>query len=116
MNLFGRIIAQLAANGIGLYLAHQYIEGFKIIPLNLKEFLLATLVLTFINFFVRPILKVVLSPIILITLGVALIAINGLTLYILTILVPAVTISGIQPLVYAALLTTAVNIIAKLLP
>lgn len=114
MNLLFKIPAHIALNALGLYLAGKYIDGFNI-PLDFKELFIAALALTAMNFLLKPIIKMVLSPVILLTLGVGLIAINGLVLYILTIIVPTVTIADIQSLVYAALLTTGVNIIARIL-
>jgi len=115
MNFVWKIFAHVGVNAIGLYLASRYIANFVISPLNFKEVLIAAIGLTLINFFIKPILKLALSPIILLTLGVALIAINGLTLYILDYLLPTVTIGDIQALVYATLLTTGINIIARLI-
>lgn len=114
MKLIWRISAHIVINALLLYFSSQYVSGFHIEPLNFQEVLIAALALTFINFF-KPIVKVVLSPIIVVTLGVALIAINGLMLYILDYLLPTVTIVGIEPLVYASLLTAGVNIIARLI-
>ena len=58
-----------------------YSEGFKVLAL-------AALVLTVINFVVKPLIKLLLLPINLITLGTFRWVVNVLSLYLVTIIVP----------------------------
>ena len=110
--IFSPIISFIA-NAAGLFLAGQFIDGFTS-PSELRDLGIAAAILTLINIFIRPLLKLVLSPIIVLTLGLGIIAVNALTLYILTKLLPTVTISGgLLPLIYATLLITIVNLVVK---
>ncbi len=105
-----KAIVMLVGNGIGLYLAARYVHGFNV-PINLQGLLTASLALTAINLFVRPLIKLVLSPLILLTLGLASILVNLATLYLLDYLLTSVTISGILPLLLAALVFGAINFV-----
>jgi putative membrane protein len=61
---------------------------------DIKTLFLAALVLSFINAFLRPILKIILLPINILTLGVLGWFINVIILYLTTLIVPGFTISG----------------------
>ncbi len=113
--LIPKLLTALAGNALGLWLAGKYING-VITPQNLtlvsdlKGLLIAAAVLTIL---VRPLLRLVLSPIIFITFGLGLILVNALTLYLLAYLNVGVTITGLLPLLYATLLISAVNFIIR---
>lgn len=95
---------------VALYLAATYIPEFSVSD-GIAAYLTAAAILTVINLIVKPILKVVLSPVIALTLGLFMIVINALVLYLLDLLSTAVTINGYLPLLLAALLVGAVNLI-----
>ena len=113
MGLTSKAIVMLTANGIGLYFAALYVPGFNV-PIDLQGLLTAALVLTVINLFVRPLIKLALSPLILLTLGLASIFVNLATLYLLDYLLASVTISGILPLLLATLVLGAINFVIHL--
>lgn len=108
MGIISKFLIIFAANAIGLYLLNIYVSGFKV-DLSLEGFVTATLVLTVINFFVQPILRIALAPVIFLTLGLANFGINALGLYALDYLLPAVTISGLLPLIYATIILGVIN-------
>lgn len=87
-----------------------FIPGFDIIP-GFTNFLLAALVLTLINAFIRPILKLLFTPIIFLTFGLGTLIINALMLLLLDKLLTNITITGTLSLVYATLIITAVNLV-----
>lgn len=104
MRLLGKIIIVLLGNIVGLYLSSYFIKnGFYISP-TIEAYLKIGLILTAVHIFIRPILKIVLSPIIFITLGLGIIVVNALILYIIDYALPELTISGLYPLVYATLI------------
>lgn len=61
---------------------------------GIKTLLYAALVLTLVNLFVRPLLKLLLLPINLLTLGAFRWLVNVLALYLVTLLVPELKITG----------------------
>lgn len=113
MKFIVRAIGFLIANGVGLYAAGHFIQGFSVTS-DPKAFLIAVAVLAGINMFLRPIVKALLTPIIILTLGLFVFVINGAVLYALAYLMPAaVTITGLTPLVYATILTTIINVVVR---
>lgn len=114
MGIIIKILFIVAGNAMGLYVATKYIPGFHM-SLDLNNLLIAALVLSAINIFVRPIIKLVLSPLILITLGIASILVNMVTLYLLDRFLPSVTITDIGSLVLATFVIGAVNLLIHIL-
>ncbi|KKS82785.1 MAG: hypothetical protein UV58_C0005G0039 [Candidatus Wolfebacteria bacterium GW2011_GWC1_43_10] len=108
MKLIFKLIFLLASNAIALAIADYFVSGFDIQP-TWQAYLEVIAVFTLINLLVRPILKLVLSPIIFITLGLGVIIVNALVLYALDWLVTGVTIAGLYPLVYATLIISIAN-------
>ena len=102
------------ANGLGLYVANIYVPGVSI-PIGLSDLAFVALVLTLINLFIRPIIKLVLTPIMILTLGLGSILVNALILYFLDFLLPAVTIEGLIALLLVTLIISAINIVLHLL-
>ncbi|MCL5016174.1 MAG: phage holin family protein [Patescibacteria group bacterium] len=118
MKFLSSLVISFIANGAGLYIAGVYVPGFSITP-NLRDVAIAAAILTGINLVVRPILKHILWPLMILTIGLFGIVINALTLYVLDYFLPYITISGLIPLIYATLIITAANIavgiVAKIL-
>ncbi len=107
--MIGKTIVGIVANGAGLYLVGRYVPGAHV-PFTLEGLILAAFILTVINFIIAPILKLLLSPLIFITFGLAGLLVNGITLYILTRILPTVSFGGLLSLAYATIIMTLVNL------
>ena len=81
MKLLLRIILLVVSNALALYVASKLIPGF-IINSNYVGFLEIGLVLGVINVFIRPILKLLSFPIIILSFGLFSLIINIALLYI----------------------------------
>jgi len=118
MKWLANLIFSYFSNLIALILAGNFIANF-IVTSDFRNLLLAAATFTLINWFIRPLLKMILSPIIFLTLGLFTLVINAGMLYLLDILSVNVSIIGTEPLIYGTLLITGVNILlhfsAKLL-
>ena len=114
MKLIARIVIIFIINVVGLALAAYFVKGFSISQDPLTYLKLAA-VFTVLNLFVRPILKLLLSPLVLITFGLGVLVVNALVLYILYRVYPVgISIdmsAGLYPLVYATLIISAVHFI-----
>lgn len=110
MKLFSRLIFSLASNLLSLMAANYLVKGFAI-ENNFKSFLTVGLIFTLINLFIRPVLKLILSPVIILTFGLGIILVNAVVLYLLEYFSKSVSIDGITPLIYATLIISLVNII-----
>jgi len=113
MGALKKVALMLIANGLGLYIATQYVPGVTV-PLNLGGFAVVVLVLTLINFFIRPFVKLVLTPLILLTLGIGSLIVNALMLYFLDFLLPAVTIEGFLALALTTVIVSASSLVIHL--
>ena len=98
------------ANAIALYLATSLIEGVSI-PLRLEGFAIVVATLTLIYLFVRPLIKIALTPIIILTLGFGIVLVNALTLYLLDLILPSVAIDGLLALITTTIIVSIVNLV-----
>jgi putative membrane protein len=77
--------------------------------------ILAALVLTLLNWFIKPAIKLLALPLVLITLGVALFFISMLMLWLTSVLVRGFEINGFWPLVKATIIVWLVQMIVQAL-
>lgn len=110
MRFLSRIIFHFLVNLIALMAAAQFVPGFSMNS-NIESILILTAIFTFINLLIKPILKLIFSPFIFLSLGLFSLVINAIILKLLDIWSINVTISGIQALAYSTLLITAVNLL-----
>mgnify|MGYP001567012517 CR=1 FL=1 len=98
---------------LALWLASMYIEG-VVLTGGYWEIALAGIVFSLVNFILKPILKLALGPLILLTFGIAAILINMGILKLTDTLLPQLDIMTLGALVLATLLMSAVNIVLHL--
>ena len=110
MRLFAKIAVAVIANAVALYLAATFIHGF-VLAGGPEQVLWIALVLTALNFFLKPIFTLVLGPVIILTLGLGLIIVNALILSLLDFLSGNLTIETIPALLYATLLIGVINFV-----
>jgi len=108
-----KIVIALAVNIAAIIAASAWISGFKVNG-NFLDVIWVGVALTLLNLVLKPILKLFLGPLIVLTLGLGYILINVLLLRILDILFESLTIQGVLPLIYGALLFGLVNFIYHL--
>lgn len=82
-----RLLRLFLINYLSLWLAAKIIPGIEFLG-GIKTIILATLSLTIINQFVKPLIKLLLLPINFLTLGAFRWLINVLALYLVTLVVP----------------------------
>jgi len=114
MKLLAKLILAFGANILALLAAVYFIDGVTV-SRDPKGFLTVALLLTLVNLVIRPIAKMIFSPLILITLGLFTIVINAGILYIVDIYLPEIAIIGLIPLILTTLIISAVNVLAKLI-
>ena len=110
MGFIGRIIFSIVSNMIALFAAGSLIPNFTVA----NDFLAlagAAAILAVLNFLLRPILKLFFGPLMVLTLGLFAVVVNGLLLYVLDIVSPAVTIYGYMALLLGALVISIVNVV-----
>ncbi len=110
MKFLSRIVFYFLVNLVALITAAQFVTGFSINN-NIENILILTGIFTAINLLIKPLLKIIFTPFIMLSLGLFSLVINAIMLKLLDIWSVNVTISGIQALVYSTLLITGVNLI-----
>lgn len=108
----GNFLLRIATNALGLYAAVWIVPGFAVNG-GWREFLVAALVLATLNLLVKPALRIVSLPLIVLTLGLFTIVINAAILWAVASIFSFITISGFTALIFATLVISAVNILSS---
>ncbi len=114
MRLLAKIVVAVLGNLAGLLLAARFVSGFALAGTWLNILLLAV-ALTLLNALLRPILRLLLGPLIILTLGLGSILVNIAVLALLAFLAPTLIIQGVAPLVGGTLILAAANFLIHLL-
>ncbi len=105
------IIIGLFSNVLALYLANLWVSGFAVVD-GWKAYLIAGIVLGILNLIVRPIIKIITFPLVVISLGLFLIVINAIILWLTAQLTGYIVFENYVALLWATLVVAAVNFIA----
>ena len=108
MKFISHFIFSFFSNFVTLLIAGNFISGFEISD-NLVNLAVAAVVFMLLNTYLKPLVKMILSPLVILTLGLFTLVINAGMLRLLDILSENVTIRGIESLIYGTLLITGVN-------
>lgn len=110
MKLVAKLLVALVANAAALFAAAYFVKDFNL-NATVQSVIFLAAVLTLLNLFLKPLLKLILGPLIVLTLGLGLILVNMVILYILDTISPDLTIVGVVPLLYSALIIGVVNFV-----
>jgi putative membrane protein len=105
-----RFIYQILVNAVAIKVASYYIPDF-IFSGDYVSLAWVAFLLTLVNFFLKPILKLIAGPIIFLTLGLFTIIINMAMLYLVDYFTADLKVTGIEPLFWATIVFGAVNLI-----
>lgn len=108
MSFMIRIIIHILANSIAVWTASRFVTGFEFSG-NWQELLFAGAILGIANSLVKPIVKLIAFPFILLTLGLFTVIINIALLFLVSNIVPHLVINGFWPALWGLLLITLVN-------
>ena len=109
-----RLFPTILSGVIGLWLANYFIAEVEFTG-TWKTLLIVGVVLGLINFFIKPILKIITLPIRLLTLGLFGILINIGIIWAIDIAFTELVIEGIIPLVWTTLIIWGLGILIPLL-
>lgn len=110
MTAIARLIITFAANLTAVLIATYFVPNFKVAT-NVGDLLTLVLILAIVNLSIRPILNLILSPLIFITFGLFTIVINACIIYSIDIYSDYLTINGLWPLIEATHIISIVNIV-----
>jgi putative membrane protein len=108
MRFLLKIILHIIANALAILLASRLISGFKFHG-GWESLLLAGAILGIVNSFLRPLLKLLTFPVILLTLGIFSIIINILMLFLVSYIVPNLQIIGLWAGFWGVIIISLVN-------
>jgi putative membrane protein len=103
-----KLIAKIVLNGGALYISRLYLSGF-ILAGGFESLAVGALVLAVLNAFVRPILKLISTPLIWITFGLFNIIIHILILWFADQLLTQLTITDFKTLFFASIIVAIAN-------
>ena len=110
-------LIRILGNGLALYVATMVVPGF-VMTGNIEQYAIAAVVLALLNATIRPILKTISFPLIILSLGLFTIVINALILWGVDYLFPYITIENLTALVWATIVISLINfgvsIVAKI--
>jgi len=90
---FAMFLVRWVCNSFGLWIASRLFDvGFHDTSSTISTFLIAGLVLSLVNSILKPIIVVLSLPAILLTLGLFMLVVNGLSVYIALKLVPGLEV------------------------
>lgn len=100
----------LLGNSLAIYLAARYIQGISFSG-DIIDLLAIGAFLGLLNFFIKPILKIISAPLILLTLGLFIFIINLALLWFTSYLFPVLAIEGFAAYLWTLILLTLINFI-----
>ncbi|MFH1671566.1 MAG: phage holin family protein [Candidatus Portnoybacteria bacterium] len=103
-----RFIIQILVNALAIFLADYLVPGI-VFEGDILTLVIAGLILGLINFFIRPVLKLISAPLILLSLGLFTVAINMGLLWLLEYFVDELTITGLWSYFWGVLIISLLN-------
>jgi putative membrane protein len=103
-----RLIIRLLINAVALWVAAQLVSGISLSD-NLWQVLVVALIFGLINALIKPILKVLSFPLIIVTLGLFTLVINALLLLLTDWLSIGLTVDGFWPALLGAIIISVVS-------
>lgn len=97
-----KIIFQIVSAILGLFLAKTFVDGVTIS--NNEYLIVAGVILGLINFFIKPIVKIITLPLRILTLGLFGIIINMFTIWLADALLVEFDVKGLIPLFWTTMI------------
>lgn len=107
-----RFVIRILANCLAIYLVAYLIPAVNFKG-DWKILLLAGFILSLINTFIKPVLKFISLPLIILSFGFFSLVINMVIVWLLTKFVPSLSVSGFWAFLWVAIFVSIANIIAS---
>jgi|SRR3989344_2091304 len=99
---------RILGNALALYVAFLIVPGF-VVKGTWQEYLMAGILLGILNAIIRPVLKTITLPIIILTLGLFILVLDALLLWVVDYIFDFVVIQDLTALVLATIVVWLVN-------
>lgn len=103
-------VVRILGNALAFYIANMLVSGF-VVNGKLKEYLIAGILLGFLNLLVKPLLKLVAMPLIVLSLGLFTLVINGLILWTVDYIFDFIIIESLMALFWAVIIIGMINLL-----
>ncbi len=103
-----RFIVRILGNALAISLAVYFVKGFSF-PKDWKLLLLAGLILALFNAVLKPILRLISAPLIILTLGLFTLVINAALLWLLAQFLPELKIMGFWAYFWGTIIVSLIN-------
>ncbi len=103
-----RLIARFLVVAAAVWLVAAYVPGIQVQE-GVSSYLLIALIFSLVNLLVKPVLKLLSFPLLLLTLGLFLIVINAAMFGLTALLTDRLDVDGVGPAFIAALVISAVT-------
>lgn len=110
--MFRKLILQIASGMLGLFLAVNFISGIEFAG-SIQILLIFGGILGLVNFFIKPILKIISLPIRILTLGLFSLVINMILIWLVIDVFSPIEIKGLIPLFWTTLIIWALSLILE---
>lgn len=107
--MFTKLVIRILTNAVAIYIAAKIVPGFILQEDSFKILLIAGFIFGMINFFIKPLLKLISAPLILFTLGLFTIVINIAMLLLLDHFMVELEINGLWASFWATIVISMVN-------
>ena len=104
-----KFLIKVLLNGLGLYIAQAYLSGFTLQG-GIKSILISAVLIALLWSLLRPILRLLATPLVWVTLGLFNIVINMALLWVADLLLPELSINGISTLLLLSIILSTANI------
>lgn len=94
---------------VAIYIAGSVISGFSV--LGWQSAFIAAIILGVLNFTIKPIVTILTLPITVLTLGLFLFVVNGITLYVLGMLLSGIEVTSLISAIFASVVISIVTMI-----
>lgn len=108
MRLLLRLIAGILVSSVGIYLAAYFVPGITFEG-DLTDIVITGFVLALANLIIKPILKFISGPLIVLTMGLFVIIINMVILWLVVWFMPGLTIVGFWAYLWGVVIISILN-------
>lgn len=108
--MINKFVIQILTNSIAVFIASKIVSGFTLSEDNFITLLFIGFTFGLINFFIKPILKIISIPMIFFTFGLFTIVINIAMLLLLDYFVTEMNIENLSAAFWGMIVISAVNI------
>lgn len=104
-----KFVLSLLINGFVIYFAGKLLGG--VVVESYFTAIIAAIFIGIVNFFVKPILTILTLPLTIMSLGLFLLVINGVSILLASSMVPGFFVAGIVPAILFSIILAIANII-----